>query len=133
MNTVYSGVPFEHPKSSVNMMWSNTSSPKFTQTKGDDASKPGKAGGVDGNLNVHHKNELPTTMRPVTAISDGSYELLPLKGTTVKFLGGGDNLLSIIFSYSISWYLCQRKCTVVLVYVASVIRFLVAQYLFCLH
>ncbi|PKI42278.1 hypothetical protein CRG98_037329 [Punica granatum] len=48
MNSIYSGVPFEHTKSSVNLTWSNPSTLKFMQTKGD-ALKPGKAGDVEGN------------------------------------------------------------------------------------
>lgn len=76
-------------------MWPNTTSLKFLQTKGD-ALKPAKAEGIDGNLHVFYGNKLSNTMAPVTAISDGSSELQPVKGTTVKILGGGKNLCSVI-------------------------------------
>lgn len=88
MNYIYSGVPRENTKSSVNLTWSNTSALKFMQTKGD-TPYPGKAGSVCADPHVFHGNRLPNNMRPVTAMSDGSYEQITVKDTTVKILGGG--------------------------------------------
>lgn len=120
MHSFNSGVPIEHTKSSVNLTWSNTSNLKFMQTKGD-TSKPGKAGGADGNLYARHCNELLNTMRPVTAIPDGSSEPLPVRDRpTFKILGGGKKAVAcydLTFSLSID---CPVGFTSSLVLVMSI-------------